>query len=276
MRLTQEEIDAIIEDNAENRPCNECRYKNLGGLTYYCGHSSCDFRHSGFEQREEYTKMTRHEKYYFRKRAKRIGKSIICLIILIGSIAGFIPAADADYGVSGYKDIGAMWELVESYSPNDYITAAVVSQIWFESNCLSNAVGGGYLVSDDYDERATAAIDAGLADGSTREGFTKHIVGKFQVWGYGLIQWVDPTECGKLFDYAAERGTSIADAETQIAFIFDNIPAAFPEVWEKLLACESAGDAGITFAYWVGGTDLADKLSDRAWMAEELYKEYAE
>ena len=98
----------------------------------------------------------------------------------------------------------------------------------------------------------------------------------YQVWGYGLIQWVVPSECAKLYDYAAECGASIGDAQTQIAFIFYNVQNNFPEVWDKLINAENAGEAGVLFAHWVGGTDDGLKLSDRWWMSEKIYKEYGD
>lgn len=201
----------------------------------------------------------------------------LLLIFLLFSIS---PAARADAGapaapaVSEYESVGAMWELVSEYSPSDFVTAGIVTQIWFESGCIANAVGGGYLIGPDYDETVTAEIDAGLADGSTRDAFTKHVINKHQCWGYGLIQWVTAEELGKLYDFAQQSGTSIGDADMQVRFILWNTEENFPEVWEKLLACESAGDAGVIFGHWIGGTDDGLKLSDRAWLAEELYKEY--
>ena len=78
----------------------------------------------------------------------------------------------------------------------------------------------------------------------------------------------------KLYDFAQQSGTSIGDADMQVRFILWNTETNFPEVWEKLLACESAGDAGVIFGHWIGGTDDGLKLSDRAWLAEKLYKEY--
>ena len=57
-----------------------------------------------------------------------------------------LPWCEAEAEVSECKNIEQMWGIVEKYSPNDYITSAVITQIWFESSCVSNAVGGGYLV----------------------------------------------------------------------------------------------------------------------------------
>lgn len=126
----------------------------------------------------------------------------------------------------------------------------------------------------DYDETVTAEIGAGLADGSTRDAFLKHVINKHQCWGYGLIQWVTPEELGKLYDFAQEQGTSIGDPDMQVRFILWNTETNFPEAWEKLIAAETAADAGVIFAHWIGGTGDGLKLEDRAWLAEELYEEY--
>ena len=87
---------------------------------------------------------------------------------------------------------------------------------------------------------------------------------------------MDYNECGKLYNYAAECGTSIGDARTQVAFIFWNLQENMPEVWQKLLDAESAGDAGIVFAHWFVGTGDGLKLQDRAWFAKELIKQFGD
>lgn len=101
---------------------------------------------------------------------------LLCLVPAVwAETEGIEPSA-----VSAYKDVDAMWELVSQYSPSDEITAAVVTQIYFESFCESNAVGGGYLHGDEYSERVTAFIDEGLADGSSRDDFISHRAGELQ------------------------------------------------------------------------------------------------
>lgn len=182
--------------------------------------------------------------------------------------------------VSAYKDVDAMWELVSQYSPSDEITAAVVTQIYFESFCVSNAVGGGHLTDyadiKDYDEFITNLIDESADRQLTKEQFANHIIDEYPVWGYGLIQWVEPNELEKLFDFAEEKGTPIGDAEMQVEFIFSNMQKWFPEVWDMLMECDNAGDAAVIFAHYIGGTNLAEKLDDRRWFAKELMKEYGE
>lgn len=210
---------------------------------------------------------------------------VLILLILLGCMIATCTAS-ADYledpasVVSEYKNVEAMWNLVEEYSPNDFITSAVVTQIWYESCCQSNVVGGcntvNYSGIHDYSEYITAEIDKGLVDGSTREAFITHRIDEYPCWGYGLIQWVEPAECEKLYDYAREYGTSIGDAEMQISFIFDNMRENFPEVWENLQEADNVGDAAVIFAHFIGGTYEGPKLDDRRWKANELLKEYGE
>lgn len=185
-------------------------------------------------------------------------------------------SAPCEASVSAYKDTAAMWELVAKYSPSDEITAAVVAQIYFESFCESNAVGGGYLHGDEYSERVTAFIDEGLADGSSRDDFISHRAGELQAWGYGLLQWVEYDRLCALYDFAQGNGTSIADADMQVRFIFYDLENNLPELWEKILEYEDAADAGKLFAVWYGGTNDGLKLDDRKWMADKLWKEYGE
>lgn len=270
----KEYIDRVIEENKKNRSCRRCAWSNNNSSSYWCTRA-CNFEHDSFTPRAEGTEYERRkERKRLQKEAEEKAKKLLSILIVLFVSCVFVSTANAE--VSEYKDTQAMWELVSDYSPSDYITAAVVGHIDFESHCVSNVVGGGYLLGDDYDEKVTAAIDEGLTDGSTKDEFCKHKIGKYQVWGYGLIQWVDPTECGKLYDYAQACGTSIGDAQTQVAFIFDNVKNNFPDVWQKLLDAESAADAGRIFAHFVGGTDLAEKLEDRAWFAEELIKQFGD
>lgn len=272
---TQESLAKEVAEINKNRPCSKCEWNNRAGSTYWC-RKDCDFHHSDFQPQHDRAKTKAEQKKLWYRRKKAEAEALKKTLILAITILLSIPVVKANAETAEFKGTEALWEIVSAYSPNDNITAAVVAQCYFESGCIANAVGGGYLLGDDHDEKVTAAIDKGLADGSTKDGFQKHKIGKYQVWGYGLIQWVDPTECGKLYDYAQACGTSIGDAQTQVAFIFDNVKNNFPEVWEKLLDAESAADAGRIFAHFIGGTDLAEKLEDRAWYAEELVKEYGE
>lgn len=194
------------------------------------------------------------------------------LTSLLPSAACAAPPADE------YKNTDAMWELVSQHSPSDEITAAVVAQIYFESFCVSRAVGGGYLTDyadiDDYDAFITELIDDATDRQSVKEQFANHLIDVYPVWGYGLIQWVEPGELKKLFDYSEQLGTSIGSAEMQVSFIFWNLRENMPEVWQMLLECDNAGDAAVIFASFVGGTELAEKLDDRRWTANELIKEH--
>lgn len=205
-------------------------------------------------------------------------KIALSLILTITIFISIFPTATAD--VSEYKNVEEMWKIVEKYSPNEYITAAVISQIWFESFCVSNVVGGGYTTDyiniKNYDEFITELIDEGMDNNSTKQEFINHTIDGYPIWGYGLIQWVEPNELEKLFDFAQVKGTSIGDAGMQVEFIFSNMQKWFPEVWDMLMECDNAGDAAVIFAHYIGGTSLAEKIDDRRWFAEELMKEYGE
>lgn len=201
---------------------------------------------------------------------KRLILGILIFAILCQTVC---YADERELVVSEYKDVDRIWELTSKYSPNDYITAGIVSTIIFESNCVSYATGGGYLVDfkdiPNYDVYVTEKIDEGLLDGSSRDDFVKC---KY-CYGYGLLQWVEPVYLESFYDYAHEWGTSIGDAEMQVSFIFYSIEHDRPEVLQMLLECETAGDAGRIFAKWYEGT-CGEKLDDRWYVAEQLYKTY--
>lgn len=203
-------------------------------------------------------------------------KKCCSIIILLSFLLSAAPAfADVqEPQVSEYKDIDSIWELVSEYSPSDEITAAVTAAIYYESFCISNAVGGGYLIGDEYSEEVTRIIDAGLEDGSSREDFINHRAGKKQAWGYGLLQWVEFNELCPLYDFAQESGTSISDARMQVRFIFYDLQNNRQKEWSKILEAKDAAEAGMKFAHWYVGTDDGLKLSDRAWLASKLYDEH--
>ena len=111
-----------------------------------------------------------------------------------------------------------LWDSLSKYSPSEELTAAILGFFWRESFFRSDAVANwpennikGQDVSLDF----TALIDAGLADGSTKEYFIQQ---SQNYGGYGLGQWYSILYLDALYDFAQDWGTSIADAEMQCAF----------------------------------------------------------
>ena len=100
-------------------------------------------------------------------------------------------------------------------------------------------------------EEFTRMIDAGLADGSTREEFIQ-VVSRDR-GGYGLGQWQSPDYVGALYDFAREWGSSIGDAEMQCAFTVGHIREN-EELWQKLCSTDDPYKAGLYIGVLYDGT----------------------
>lgn len=164
-----------------------------------------------------------------------------------------------------------IWNLINKYSPNEYITAGIMGMYYRESNLQSDAVGGyqennNKNINRDFHKK----IDAGLAKGKTKKYFIEKI--NIYYGGYGLCQWCWD-HIPRLYDFAREYGAiSIADAEMQIAFTFYEIKEYYPDLWEVLLNTKSAYKAGSRLATYYDGTGANWVIGN---YAKRYYNRYA-
>ena len=61
-----------------------------------------------------------------------------------------------------------------------------------------------------------------------------------KAYGYGLCQWTFRTRKAELRAFCKEKGVSIGDRDTQIAFMFKELKRDFPVVWKALTSSNSA------------------------------------
>ena len=61
-----------------------------------------------------------------------------------------------------------------------------------------------------------------------------------KAYGYGLCQWTFRTRKAELRAFCKEKGVSIGDRDTQIAFMFKELKRDFPIVWKALTSSNSA------------------------------------
>lgn len=141
-----------------------------------------------------------------------------------------------------------------------------------ESQFKSNAVTGWYKCANKQEsELFTARIDKGLKKGTTRDDFvyTSHST----YGGYGLAQWYSWDYLWKLYDYAQQWGTSIADAEMQISYIVWYIQTENPYgLWDKLVNETDPYNAGDNMAIYYEGTSSHSYVASKA---QEYYNQYA-
>lgn len=159
--------------------------------------------------------------------------------------------------VLGYKDERGeewLWNTLNRYTDNEIITAAIIGYYWRESFFRSDAAAGWptALASTgvDHCKEFTEDVDAGLADGSTRERFIE--TAHYRYGGYGMGKW-----CGSylpdFYDFAQAWGTSIADAEMQCAFTVDSMRRN-EKLWDVLQETEDPATVGWLVGVFYDGT----------------------
>lgn len=168
-----------------------------------------------------------------------------------------------------------LWDTLKKYSPSDEVTAGIMAYYYRESFWRSDAVGGWAISQaysgEDHCAAFTTAVDAGLADGSTREEFI--LRAHDQYGGYGLGQWGSQNYTAALYDFAQSWGTSIADAEMQCAFTVQSM-MGMPELWAALLEADSPARAGWLIGILYDGTPAgAESISQ---MAGVFYERWAD
>ena len=169
-----------------------------------------------------------------------------------------------------------IWETLSKHSPNDIITAGIMGYFWRESNFRSDAVAGWHERNigrgSDICIEFTSEVDAGLHDGSSREYFIEKV--SVNYGGYGLGQWLSIGYLEHFYDFIRSRKGSIGDAELQCEFIFESMKQN-EELWQMLLECETAAQAGRRIAIWYDGASW-EGVNYISTLAHEFYKEYTE
>ena len=169
-----------------------------------------------------------------------------------------------------------IWEKLSKHSPNDVITAGIMGYFWRESNFRSDAVAGWHTRNIGRDSdicvEFTSEVDGGLHDGSSKDYFVEKV--SLNYGGYGLGQWLSLHYLEHFYDFIRERGGSIGDAELQCEFIFESMKQN-EKLWEMLLECETAEQAGRRIAVWYDGASSIG-VEYIASAAHMFYKEYCQ
>ena len=113
---------------------------------------------------------------------KRIITFILVLCILAPSVA-FAKGSDGPFYTErkNWKHEAWLWDELSMYSPNDYVTAAVLSYFWRESQYRSDAVAGyasslaGYGI--DLCKTITEKTDEGLEQPETKPAAARRVDG---------------------------------------------------------------------------------------------------
>ena len=195
--------------------------------------------------------------------------SLILALLLLSSTASATYTERKGDGAEQF-----LWDELSKHSPNDYVTAAVLSYFWRESQYRSDAVAGwasslhGYGI--DLCDKVTTKTDRGLEDGSSRDYFIRKAR---RHGGYGLGQWYRTSYLEDLYDYAQKSGESIGSAEMQCGFVVHSLKQN-KQLWRCLKRCKDAEKAGRLLAiYYDGSPSAADYMGYKAKVFFEKYHE---
>ena len=185
---------------------------------------------------------------------------------------------EKDFVVTEYKSEESeqyLWDTLSKYSPSDTITAGILAMFWRESFYRSDATAHWATVLKNawYDQAAdfTATIDAGLADGSTKELFIEKV--HYAIGGYGLSMWYSAKLLDQFYDFAQEWGTSISDAEMQCAFAVESMKG-YEDLWEELQTIKDPALAGARIGLLYDGSSSGYGYIGS--QAKILYEKYSE
>lgn len=167
-----------------------------------------------------------------------------------------------------------LWETLNQYIDNPKIAAGILAYFWRESFYRSDAVAGYYYYGEEYGnnlcQEFTQKIDNGFIDSISKDHFVYAC--STQYGGFGLGQWQSVLYADKLYDFAQEWGTSIADAEMQCAFTIQSIKEHPTELWDLIKDEENVWLIGRYIGIYYDGSILGAEMM--APKAEELWKKY--
>lgn len=176
----------------------------------------------------------------------------------------------SNYEKSETEDI--LWDLCVKYAPNKFAAAGAMGMFYRESRYKSDALcGWAHIVYENPTicEDFTTEIDSGLSDGSSYEFFVDNVHWKYG--GFGLVTWGSISYLESLYSFARDWGTSIADAEMQVAFLFWDVQNNNPELWDELINAKTAEHAGNKFGMMYDRTSEWDSVGS---FARDIYNRH--
>lgn len=167
-----------------------------------------------------------------------------------------------------------LWEQLSIYSPSDVVTAAVLAYFWRESQYKSDSVTGWATLQAyegiDLCSYVVHKTDKGLEDGSSKQWFIEAVR---NCGGFGLGQWHSISYLKDLYNFTRDYGGSIADAETQCAFIFHSLEKN-KILWRRLKRCTDPAKAGRLIGIYYDGSSNGAVYMGRK--AEKLFEKYGD
>lgn len=101
--------------------------------------------------------------------------------------------------------------------------SAVIGNMWAESTCEPCRRQGDFSDDRHISKEYAAQVDCGNTD--------LFFSGKY---GWGLCQWTFPARCRSLYNFCKSRKKSIADLETQLEFVVQELKNDYSSFYELL------------------------------------------
>lgn len=178
-----------------------------------------------------------------------------------------------EYKKQASNDI--IYDILSTHLDNEKIIAGIMGYFKRESEMRSDAVAGwpqrDIRKNLDFSKDFTETVDAGLADGSTKDYFIEQV--HIHFGGYGLGQWMSKHYLEKLYEFAQEWGTSIGDAEMQCAFMVWSIEHQTPKLWKQIQNEKDIWTIGRKIGRLYDGTGEIGSETIASY-AHEYYKKY--
>lgn len=174
------------------------------------------------------------------------------------------------------NDEQKIWEKLLAGIGNAYGAAGMMGNLYAESGLQSNnlenlcqiRLGNKYT-----DETYTQAVD----NGEITRALFLHPLGDSRQYGYGLAQWTSEGRKAGLYDLVMARGVSIADVETQMDWLLQELTKSYSSVMNVLKTATSVQEASdiVLVKYEAPADTGASVKAKRATYGQKYYDKYA-
>ena len=172
-----------------------------------------------------------------------------------------------------------IWNYFKAKGLNDFAIAGLMANMKAESGLLFNNLedlcerrlkenGKPYYTDETY----TAAVDSGKI---SRAEFLNPLPNK--QYGYGVVQWTSPGRKAGLYDLVKQREVSIADEQTQLDYLMQELQTSYQSVYNVLKTATSVRQASdVVLKKFEQPSDVSEKVcAARAKNGQEYYNMFA-
>lgn len=162
------------------------------------------------------------------------------------------------------------WKAFINAGYSAIVAAGFLGNLNAESGLIANNLQNTFeKILGMNDSEYTAAVDSGKY---TKEQFYRDGA------GYGLAQWTYWSRKKAMYEFIVERrNKSIGDAESQFAFLLNELSTSYGSLVTKLKAAKTVKEASdLVLQYYEAPADMSDKVKElRASYAQSFYDKFA-